>query len=260
MGDVHKGRRVDFYPDDWLAGTLELTIEEEGAYARVCFLIYSKGGPLPDNDRWLAGMCRVSTRRWRALRHALADKGKIEIRDGRIYQARCERELEKARIRARKLAEIGSNGGRKSAEARAKSLKRNGTDQAKAQVRARATLHHHQDSSVSNDTGSQELPLESPPESKAEGAPIINIGGVIFGSCLAYLVANDVAKERARSLLAQWRKNHGPGLVIEVVSEAQRHAVSEPVAWIIAALAKRSARPQGPPAHAMPRRRDAEVI
>ena len=82
----NKPRRTDFYPDDWLAGTLELTLEEEGAYIRICALIYSKGGPIPDNARWLAGMCRVSTRRWRPLRDSLIAKGKITIENGLIRQ------------------------------------------------------------------------------------------------------------------------------------------------------------------------------
>ena len=90
-----KPRRADFYADDWLSGTMDLSIDEEGAYIRVCALIYSKGRPIPDDDRWLAGMCRVSTRRWRKLRHSLIDKGKITIMDGFIHQQRCEFELKR---------------------------------------------------------------------------------------------------------------------------------------------------------------------
>ncbi len=97
MARSTKPRRADFYPDDWLAGTLELTLEEEGAYIRICALIYSKGQPITDNDRWLAGMCRVSTRKWRVLRRALIDKNKITIMDGLIHQQRCEFELGKAK-------------------------------------------------------------------------------------------------------------------------------------------------------------------
>ena len=100
-----KPRRTDFYPDDWLAGTFELTLEEEGAYIRICALIYSKGCPIPDNDRWLAGMCRVSIRRWRSLRDSLIAKEKITAEDGLIRQHRCEFELEKARERSQKQAE-----------------------------------------------------------------------------------------------------------------------------------------------------------
>ena len=110
-----KLRRTDFYPDDWIAGTMELTLEEEGAYIRICALIYSKGKPILDNDRWLAGMCRVSTRKWRLLRQALINKQKITISDGVIHQERCRKELEKAMEVSRKRAESGSKGGQTTA-------------------------------------------------------------------------------------------------------------------------------------------------
>jgi uncharacterized protein YdaU (DUF1376 family) len=46
---MSKVRRVDFSPDEWIAGTRELTMEERGAYWDVCALIYSRGGPIPDD-------------------------------------------------------------------------------------------------------------------------------------------------------------------------------------------------------------------
>ena len=115
-----KPRRADFYPDDWLAGTLELTLEEEGAYIRICALVYSKGQAISDNDRWLAGMCRVSTRKWRTLRNSLVAKGKITIENGLIRQERCEFELGKAVERSRKQAENVTKRWRKRAESELK--------------------------------------------------------------------------------------------------------------------------------------------
>jgi uncharacterized protein YdaU (DUF1376 family) len=108
--------------DDWLSGTLDLTLEQEAAYLRVCLLIYSRGGPIPDNERWLAGACRVSTRRWRALRQALVDAGKITIVDGLIHQSRCRIELEKSANFARKQRENVSKRWRKIPESSAKPL------------------------------------------------------------------------------------------------------------------------------------------
>ncbi len=120
MASRSKPRRTDFYADDWLAGTMDLTLEEEGGYIRICALIYSKGGPIPDNDRWLAGMCRVSTRRWRKLRHSLIGKGKITVMDGLIHQQRCEFELNRMAERSQKQAENVAKRWRKSAESEPK--------------------------------------------------------------------------------------------------------------------------------------------
>ena len=114
--ETYKMRRFDMYPDDWLAGTSELTLEEEAAYLRICLLIYSRGGAINDNDRWLAGMCRISPRMWRKLRQILIDNRKITVSDGLIHVERCRKELEKYAKMVRKQAESGSKGGRVTAE------------------------------------------------------------------------------------------------------------------------------------------------
>ncbi len=82
-----------FYADDWLTGTMDITLEEEGAYLRVVALIFSKEGPIPDNDRWLAGMCRISVRKWRIIKKCLVESGKIDIEGNLISNARASKEL-----------------------------------------------------------------------------------------------------------------------------------------------------------------------
>jgi hypothetical protein len=51
---------------------------------------------------------------------------------------------------------------------------------------------------------------------------------------------NGRALSGARSLLGRWRKQYGSEMLAAVLSEAEALAVSEPVAWIIAALKIRS--------------------
>lgn len=235
-----KFRRTDFFADDWLAGAAELTLEQEGAYIRVCALIYSKGQPIPDNERWLAGACRVSIRKWRALRKHLLDIGKITVQDGLIHQHRCEYELEKAAKRARKCAENGAKGGRKSAEIReisAKPLETHDTAEANAQ----ATLKHR--ARGSNDQRPTTIASGSKEPAPQSGA-VVNPEAVLFDQCLAYLTAHAVKEKHARSVIGSWRKDYGAGAVIEVMSEASRQSVSEPVAWIVKALQSRHGSPE----------------
>jgi hypothetical protein len=77
----------------------------------------------------------------------------------------------------------------------------------------------------------------------------VDPGSIIFGrhpgGCLHYLLTNNVKEKSARGLLGRWRKDHGDGATIEVVAEAGRHAVSEPVAWIEATLRARERRASG---------------
>jgi uncharacterized protein YdaU (DUF1376 family) len=92
-----KIRRVDFYPDEWLAGTEELEADECGVYIRICALIYSHGGPIRADG--LAKRCRVHGNAFRRIKTRLIDLGKIIETGGEITVKRCEKELENARKR-----------------------------------------------------------------------------------------------------------------------------------------------------------------
>ena len=50
------------YPDNFIAGTVGLTLEEKGAYSLVLDLMYVRGGPVPDEPRYIAQVLRVSER------------------------------------------------------------------------------------------------------------------------------------------------------------------------------------------------------
>ncbi len=67
------------YPSDFIAGTLELSCEEKGAYSVVIDLMYDKGGPIPDDAQWIARVCNLSTRRWNQIRARLLELGKITV-------------------------------------------------------------------------------------------------------------------------------------------------------------------------------------
>lgn len=97
---MSKIRRVDFSPDEWLVGTRELELDERGAYWDVCSLIYSRGGPILDDERWLGKALACDVRTWRRIRGRLLEVGKltlIEI-DGQAHltNSRAEREIERA--------------------------------------------------------------------------------------------------------------------------------------------------------------------
>jgi len=106
-----KVRRIDFSPDEWIAGTVGLTLAEEGLYMRACALIYSRGGPITIDELKLAcpkdhgNSVNACLKRLVAL-HKL-------LRNGReIDQKRCRFELEKARKRIGKARQNGAKGGR----------------------------------------------------------------------------------------------------------------------------------------------------
>jgi uncharacterized protein YdaU (DUF1376 family) len=131
------------FPDNFIAGTVGLTLEEKGAYSLVLDLMYVRGGPVPDEPRYIAGVCNCSVRKWNAIRERLISLGKIHVVNGYLTNERAEKEIENAAKDAEERAENGAKGGIKSAENRTKSSKNNGVAQASVQ-HARATQNQHQ--------------------------------------------------------------------------------------------------------------------
>lgn len=118
------------FPDNFIGGTVGLTLEEKGAYSLVLDLMYVRGGPIPDEPRYIAGVCNCSVRKWVAIRARLIEAGKVIAEDGFLMNPRAQEEIAKADEQAEKLAENGSKGGNKSAEKRATFKKNNALAQA----------------------------------------------------------------------------------------------------------------------------------
>ncbi|ASV44771.2 hypothetical protein PP899_gp11 [Agrobacterium phage Atu_ph08] len=97
------------YHGDALQGYRKLTLEQRGAYTTILDLIYDEGGPIDNNERWLAGAWNCSLRKARALLAELIELRKIYItRDGKISNHRAEQEIGNALKISRKRAENGS--------------------------------------------------------------------------------------------------------------------------------------------------------
>lgn len=101
---------------DFIHGTMMLTLGEKGAYSLCLDLIYDRGGPIPDDARWLSGVCGVSLRKWNAIRERLISLGKIYSDGEHLSNSRADLELVSAELQRRNQAEAGAKGGRKRAE------------------------------------------------------------------------------------------------------------------------------------------------
>lgn len=80
------------YPADFIAGTLELTLEEKGAYSICLDLMYDRRGPIPDDPKWIARVCGCSTRRWNQIREKLISGGKLTSENGFLRNDRVEKQ------------------------------------------------------------------------------------------------------------------------------------------------------------------------
>jgi hypothetical protein len=106
-----KIRRIDFSPDEWLAGTVGLDAAELGVYWQACALIYSRGGEGITKGllrRAIAGDARPVRR---AIER-LVDLGKLDWDGSFLTQKRCTIETQIARKRILNATENGRKGGR----------------------------------------------------------------------------------------------------------------------------------------------------
>ena len=82
------------YPRDFVEGTIGLPFEIKTTYSFVLDLIYMQGGELPDDPRYISGLLGVSIRKWKSLRKALIEFGKIQVSGKYLTNYRAVSELE----------------------------------------------------------------------------------------------------------------------------------------------------------------------
>lgn len=80
--------RSEFYKMDfraWNTGTVDLTLDQEAAYLRLCHAAYEAGGPVSGSTRFLMTIFRCGNVKATALVRQLVEAGKIEhAADGTI--------------------------------------------------------------------------------------------------------------------------------------------------------------------------------
>lgn len=158
------------YPQDFLMGTMGMSLELRGAYSILLDMMYDRQGPIPDEARYIAGMLNISVRKWTSIRADLIETGKIFVdENGFISNSRAVFEIENALKISRKRAENGAKGGNKSAEKKAELNKNNGVDQAKIKPRARVlqsqSQYKREDKPLSNARETDEAPpFDAPPD------------------------------------------------------------------------------------------------
>lgn len=130
-----KIRRVDFSPDEWLAGTFELNLEESGMLIAVCALNWSRRGAVSLD--LICGKLRQHRKQTiKTLLERLCKLGKLEVKDGLYSSKRALDELEKANSRTVQAQQNGALGGRPAS-------KNNGLAKPDGS-RKRKANHHHQ--------------------------------------------------------------------------------------------------------------------
>lgn len=209
------------YHSDALAGMMPLTLEERGAYQTVLDLIYDRAGPLPDNERLLAGYMNCSIRKWRALREALLAKGKLVATDGFLTNLRAQKQLENDAKTSRKHAENGAKGGRTRAENAKNGNENNDGEQA----------------GLKPGSSIPEARSQSIPSSNEDGSENSDSSKVFWDGAKGYL-----GKSRA-SLIGKWSGEYGQGVVADALTRAMLTSPqpADRVAYVVGILRRMKA-------------------
>jgi len=98
---------MPFYVGDYLKDTNRLSASEHGAYLML-MLDYWQNGPIPDNDRILFRLSRMSEQEWLESKDVLL--GYFKRRDGKLVHSRIDRELSAARARSARYSKLSESG------------------------------------------------------------------------------------------------------------------------------------------------------
>lgn len=94
----------------YLSDTTHLSLDQHGAYLLILMAMRIAKGSLPDDDKVLANICRVSMSRWRKL--APVVRSFLISEGGRVTQKRVKSDVEKCLETSQKNARNGSKGGK----------------------------------------------------------------------------------------------------------------------------------------------------
>lgn len=127
-----KGEFYKMEFEAWDEGTIDLSLELEAAYLRLCHQMYRRQGPVPNSTRLLCAIWRCHHRKATSLLKALIDAGKIEERDGNLSCKKVDRVLNDRALISNNRRNAGQLGGERSAIVRSNHLKNNDVNEAYA--------------------------------------------------------------------------------------------------------------------------------
>jgi uncharacterized protein YdaU (DUF1376 family) len=177
---------MPLYIGDYLADTMHLSAVEHGAY--LLLLMHSwRNGPLPNDDRVLAGIARVEQRAWAKGIGSTVKGFFTKGADGRLHQKRLDAERERVEVisdkrrsaaasrhanRSTKEPEPPPDGGSKSnANAHANAVQNTSTSDAQHGANGLQNAGNHSHSHKEEDRSAK--PDSSPPVPAREAVPLM---------------------------------------------------------------------------------------
>lgn len=181
---------LQFFPADYLADTMHLTLEEHGAYLLLIMNYWQTGKPLPDNDRRMSSICSTSVEKWLEIKpilnefFILDDNGDIPV----WRHPRLDFDLQKTFAKSEKCRRAG----KKSASNRLN----NKENPASVQRPIESVLNHRDTDKIRKDTDKHITPL----------TPLLHPDGLNLDAWVdyeKYRVENKIRKLKPQSVKRQ---------------------------------------------------------
>ncbi len=104
---------MQFYPSDFAGDTLGLTAEQVGSYMMLLISMWNAGGELPDNEKTLSTIARLSLKKWRSTAPVLMRF--FVVKNGSVSHNRMTKEIRKSERQSQSRRSAGERGGRANA-------------------------------------------------------------------------------------------------------------------------------------------------
>lgn len=232
---MSKAPSMPVFVDALVGDTLDLSPEEFGAYCLILFTTWRNNGvPLPDDDKRMARICRITEKRWRErIRPALARF--FDISGGAWRQGRLEKEwiFVAKQVEQKRAAGIASH--------KAKLLKQKKTDP----TAVAEPLQRQGQQPTPTPTEEDSVVANAP---TAEGAPEQHVAVVVVGEPPEPQPARDYVKEtfdmsveifgpKGRALVGKALKNTKDSfIVLDALYATRRECVGDPVEFFMGAI------------------------
>lgn len=230
--------------DDYLLGTEGMKLEHEGAYMRFLMRLYQRGKPLPDDDRYMSTLMRLSIRVWKRVKDSLISIGKIIVKRGCLTNARFEKERQERAEQLHKQADAT----RKQWERQRAEKAGNGEVSAKFEESSDevspklSQTEGEKPNEINGSKGGQPYITRESKNLEKEEDSDPNGSGAVAPRSLREMVWNEglawcrerstVPEAKLRTRFGRWVKDHGPAVVLNAIFEAQKAEAVEPMSFI----------------------------
>lgn len=117
---------LKFYPGDYFLDTGHLTCLQHGIYTQLIWRYFTRGGPLPDDDAYLANLVRLGPREWKRNRESVA--AFFQVSGGFWSHRRVDAELTEAEAKVLQTQSAGRTSARRRLNGRLTDVQRPSND------------------------------------------------------------------------------------------------------------------------------------